>query len=213
MGEEGQAHAQMAALKTSVGEADIEVLKAHQEFREAVLGELREAEAELVKVLQQRIAAADMLRRTTITAPADGRVLNLAVHTAGGVVAPGASILEIVPTGDKLVVLAEIRPGDVGKIHAGESVHIRLSAFKARTTPTIDGEVLSVSADRVSDEKSGAHFVARVALPRELPAAFKNEPLKPGMPAEVFVRVGEQTAIGWLLRPLTDAFARTFRED
>lgn len=213
MGEGGQAHAQMAALKTSVGEAEIEVMKARQEFRESVLSELREAEGELVKVLQQRVAAADTLRRTTVTAPADGRVLNLAVHTAGGVIAPGAALMEIVPEGDRLVVLAQIRPGDVGKIRAGESVHIRLAAFKARTTPAVDGKVLSVSADRVGDEKSGTHYVARVALPPVLPASFKGEPLKPGMPAEVFVRTGEQTAIGWLLRPLTDAFARTFRED
>jgi HlyD family type I secretion membrane fusion protein len=189
-------------------------LKAQQEFRESVLNDIRDVEAELVKVLQQRIAAADTLRRMMVTAPADGRVLNLAVHTAGGVVAPGAPLMEIVPTGDKLVVIAQIRPNDVDKIHPGGSVHIRLSAFKARTTPTIDGEVLSVSADRVTDTKSGAsHYFARIALPKTLPGSFKDEPLKPGMAAEVFVKVGEQTAIGYLLRPLTDAFARTFRED
>ena len=87
-------------------------------------------------------------------------------------------------------------------------------ALSPRRTPTVDGKILSVSPDRIVDERTGrAFYQAKISLPAKLPSSFGGEPLRPGMPAEVFVHTHSQTAIGYLLRPLTDAFARTFRED
>lgn len=212
-GEAGAARAQNAALQNSIGETQLQLTKDKQDMQESILTELRQVEADIAKLLPQHSAAQDALRRVDIVAPVAGRVLNLAVHTAGGVVTPAMPLMEIVPGKDQLVVLAQVKPADISKVYAGRNVQVRLSAFSARTTDALEGQVLSVSPDRKTDERSGISFYqAKIALPVDLPKPFRGE-LKPGMPAEVFISTGRQSAIGYLMRPLTDAFGRTFRED
>jgi HlyD family type I secretion membrane fusion protein len=141
-------------------------------------------------------------------------VVGLHFFTIGGVIDPGAPILDIVPESDRLIVEARVSPLNIDVVHPELPAQVRLTAFKQRRTPTVGGRVLQVSADRVVDDKTGsAYYKAEIRIdPAEL-ARLKGVSLYPGMPAEVLIQTGERTFADYLLRPILDSFARAFRED
>jgi HlyD family secretion protein/epimerase transport system membrane fusion protein len=118
-----------------------------------------------------------------------------------------------VPEDDRLVIEAQIRPLDIDVVRPGLVAQVRLTAFKQRTTPILDGRVAYVSADRLVDPVSGtAYFIARVEIPADQLARLGGVALYPGMPAEVMVVVGRRTALGYLLDPLRESLGRAFHE-
>ena len=124
--------------------------------------------------------------------------------------------MDIVPDGDKLEIAARVSPKDVEKVRAGQTATIRFSSFSARMTPQAEGAVRSVSADSLVDQVTGApYYLVLIDLPdaSTLSDVLRGEVLVPGMPTEAFIKTGKQPAISYLLRPLTDAMARSFRED
>jgi HlyD family type I secretion membrane fusion protein len=155
-----------------------------------------------------------VLRRTVVTAPVGGTVMDLRIHTSGGVIGAGESILDIVPTEDALVIEAKVRPTDIDTVHAGLPAQVRLTAFKQRTTPVLSGEVAHVGADSLSDERTGTnYYIAHVVIERGELERAGNLSLRPGMPADVMIVTGRRTALEYLISPLRDSFARAFRED
>jgi protease secretion system membrane fusion protein len=184
-----------------------------QEFR-------REAQAQLLDV-QREIASLrsrlDSLRfevaNTEIAAPVSGTVHNVSVHTVGGVVAAGTTLMEIVPRGQPLRVEAQVAPHLVDKVQAGLPVDILFPAFQQATTPSIPGRLLSVSADVLLDPRQSLpYFKVMVEVTPEGMAKLQRHEIRPGMPAEVFLRVGERTALNYLLKPLTDRLNRALTE-
>src|SRR5262249_55021040 len=153
------------------------------------------------------------VRRLTVVAPVSGVVVDLAIHTVGGVIPPGGRILDLVPHGDPLVVEAQLRPTDIDELQVGSPADIRFSAFKRSTIPVAHGTIAMLSADRLVDPKTNApYYLVRVAVPEEERHKLAGLRLVPGMPVEVILRKGSHTLLSYLTGSLGDAVARAFRE-
>lgn len=215
-GERGALRAGVAEAQSVIAEAMLEIARLNEATREEAIAELRNIEVSIAQLEERRITAVDSLRRTEIRAPQAGRVLGLTAHTIGGVIAPGAPIMEIVPDGDRLQVAARVAPKDVDKVRAGQETLVRFSAFSSRRTPEAGGFVKHVSADAITDQVTGtAYYLVVMDIPEEeaLEQLLNGESLVPGMPVETFIRTGSKPAIAYLLKPLTDSLARSMRED
>lgn len=141
-------------------------------------------------------------------------MVGLNAHTTGGVVKPGEIILEIVPSAQRLVVEAQIQPIDIDNVAVGMETEVRLTGFNQRTTPTLFGRLIYVSADRMTENRTGQpYYVARVEIPANELARIKPLIVQPGMPAEAVIKKRERTALDYLVRPITDALVRAWRED
>ncbi len=206
--------AQIARARQSIGEtrmraADLETTRLNQ-----VVEELRKAQAELYDLNERLRAAEDVLARTEIRAPLDGTVVDLQVHTAGGVIASGAPLLDIVPREDRLVVEAKIDPKDIDVVRDGLEAQVRFTAFNQRHRAPAAARLTSISADLLTDAASGqSYYLARVELVIEdAAAAAELATLHPGMQAEVMIVTGSRTALDYLLEPLVLSLNRAFRE-
>lgn len=138
-------------------------------------------------------------------------MLGLKVKTAGGVIAPGAAILDLVPAEDGLLLEARVRPTDIDEVHAGLKAQVHLLAYKSRTMPRIEGEVREVSADRLTDPQTAEpYFTARILVDaKALPEGIH---LAPGMPAEALIVTSERTMLSYLMAPLRDAMRCGMKE-
>lgn len=178
-----------------------------QEFQRDARSQLSEVRKE-AESLEGRIRAQTlMVKNAEVKAPADGVVVGSNVFTQGGVVSPGAHLMEIVPSSDALIVEGQLPVNLVDKVHPGLPVELIFSAFNSNRTPHIPGEVVTVAADRAVDERSGVPFYkvrARVTPEgAKMIAALKLD-IRPGMPADLFVKTGERTFMNYLMKPLVD---------
>ena len=211
-GEIAQHQSDISGAETQIAEVDLQRLRLEREIREKASGELQTVEAELANVREQRIASEDRVRRADIVAPHDGRVLNLAVHTEGAVIAPGAPLMEIVPDGGKLVVLAEVPPESIDDVSVGDAARLRFLTDGERFALPINGLVSDISADSLLSTQGSPYYRVEISLPDDLSETHPALDLRPGMPVDVFIKTGTRSAIAYLLSPLTEAMQRTFRE-
>jgi HlyD family secretion protein len=213
-GELGQLSASIAETKEKITETELQILQIDRDLQAEVGKDLGEIRAKISELRERRIAADDQLRRVDIRAPQAGFVHQLTVHTIGGVVGPqGEPLMLIVPDGDDLRVEARIQPNDIDQVRLGQKAVLRFTAFNARTTPELNGEVSLVGADVNQDAKSGANFyVVRIALRQDEIDKLGAAKLVPGMPVEVFIQTNPRTVISYLTRPVRDQIARAFRE-
>ncbi|KQM32531.1 hypothetical protein ASE62_13150 [Rhizobium sp. Leaf202] len=213
-GERGQLIAEVARTETRVTETELQILQLDQDRRTEVVTELRDVDNKLAELAEQRVSADDQLKRINILAPQSGVVHELAVHTIGGVISPGETIMQIVPVNDALVVEARIQPADIDQLHIGQRATLRFSAFNQRTTPEIFGEIKTVAADLILNQQTGeSWYTARISIPADELARLGALPLLAGMPVEAFVQTGERTALSYLLKPLADQINRAMREE
>ena len=158
-------------------------------------------------------ALTDVVNRTIIRAPESGIVSGMQYHTEGGVVGPGAPIAEVVPQGDELIIEARVSLVDIDRVQVGQVASIRFSSFGNRT-PNLYGTVLSVSADAMSDQRTAMpYYLARVSVNPESMDALGSLTLVPGMPAEVLIASGERTFLQYVMKPFSNALARSLIED
>lgn len=214
-GEEGANQASMSRAEKGIGEAKLQIIQTLQKFKEEVVNQLREVQAQAADLRERLLVAKDVLKRVDILAPQAGLVQNLQVSTVGGVVAPGQTMMEIVPKDDQLLIEAQVSPVDVDVIHAGQEAEVRFVAFKLRATPIILGKVRTVSGDRLVEQRTQApYYLVRIdTTPEELAKLGKDKKVQAGMPVEVLIQVGSRTTLEYLLKPLTDAFARGLNEE
>lgn len=215
-GDEGDFTASIATTQTQISEIALKILQIDKDFQREVVDELSKVQAELSELHEKMQWLNDTVARTVIKAPDAGMVLGLAVHTLGAVVPPGGHLLDIVPQQEKLLVEAQISPMDIDRVHVGQSTEIRFSAFKSAKTPKISGRLLTISADRLSDEKQqSSYYLARIEVdPAGLAELTKRGLiLLPGMPAEVLINTGDRTFFQYLAQPLSNMFARSLIED
>ena len=212
-GARAQNRARKARVGQRVGEAELTIGELANARHNEVVAALREVESEEAGLGAELTAARDVHRRTRIAAPVAGTVVGLKVLTRGGVVRAGERLMELVPAGGRLVVEARIAPTDRDSIRPGLAAQVRLTALPHMRTPTLDGTLAQVSADRLVDPRSGVgYYEARVALdPGQ--AAPEGEALQPGMPAEVLIVTGRRTALDYLLEPLAVSVWRSMREE
>ena len=213
-GETAEHQAEIARIEMQIGETKLQILQLQKEFQTEVAGLLGEAQAKLFDVNERIAAVQDTVSRTRILAPESGMVLGLTVHTIGGVISAGTPILDIVPQSEELIVEAQISPIDIDRVSTGMLAEIRFSAFKSATTPVIEGRLLSISADRLTNEQTGMpYYLGRVEVTEKGTRNLGNLQLLPGMPAEVLINTGERTLLEYIVQPATNAFARSLIED
>lgn len=215
LGEVGELTARIALAEEAIGETRLEIMNLRLDRLPQIDAKLAEVRADRIAAEEALTEAADTLRRTTVTAPVDGTVLALRFTTPGGVVGPGDPLLDLVPSGDPLVIDARVNPRDIDSVRQGQSVTIRFPALPARHQMHLEGEVTRVSADALSDRAGGpSYFAVQVTVaPEALAATLPEEALHPGLPAEVSITTGERTLLGVLLDPLTRTLERGLRED
>ncbi len=213
-GERGQLMAEIARTATRVSETELQILQLDQDRLAEVLTELRDVDNKLAELTEQKVTAEDQLKRVDIRSPQDGIVHELAVHTIGGVIGAGETIMQIVPINDRLVVEARIQPADVDQMHIGQQAVLRFSAFNQRTTPEIAGQVKTVAADLVHNPQTGeSWYTARIQIEPDEMSKLGNLNLLAGMPVEAYIKTSERTALSYLIKPLADQFNRAMRED
>lgn len=178
------------------------------EYQREVETQLTEVQRDLALVGERIHAQRDDVERLVVRAPATGTVVDLAVHTEGGVIKPGERILDIVPQADALIVEAQVAPQHIDRLHAGLAADVHFDAYSSRVEqPSITGRVDSVSADALSDQRTGTlYYKLRVSVPASEAAKLGAMQLQPGMQATVMVKTGERSLIVYLLRPLLRRF-------
>ncbi len=212
-GEAGELVASTARTKVQISETEIQILQVEKDHLSSILTELRETTTQANQLTEQRTALADKLKRMTIIAPKSGIIHQLAVHTIGGVVAPGDPVLMIVPQNSELIFAARVNPQDIDQVFKGQKANVHLSAFDQRTTPEVTGVVTLVSAETTQDQaNTPPYYKVHVELPKDQLARIKNIELVPGMNAEVFIQTKSRLVFEYLLQPLTDQIRRTMRE-
>ena len=216
-GEQGQYVAEIARARGKISETELQILQLDQDFRTDVLKDLREAEGKVAELRERVTAAQDQLKRVDIRAPQAGIVNQLSVHTVGGVITNGETLMQIVPRADALIVEAKVAPQDVDQVALGAKVIVRILAGDQRTMPDLNGKLTLVSADLARDppvagQESATYYLVRVALPADEARRLGDVKLITGMPAEVFIQTYARTPLQYLLKPLHEQIARTFRE-
>jgi len=213
-GERAQHQSDIAAARIQIGETEIQIAQLKRKFTSDVVTELREVETKIADLRERMRALGKQLERTVVRAPVSGSVVGSSVHTVGGVIRPGEQLLDIVPDGESLVIEARVNPIDIDRVAPGLEADLRLSALNARTTPVIQGRVLTVSADRLLDPATNhPYYLARIEVTPEGLAKLEGRTLQAGMPVEALIKTGERTFFDYLVRPLTDRVAQAFREE
>jgi HlyD family type I secretion membrane fusion protein len=209
----GEQRAAIVKAEQAIAETKLQAEDLKKKRSSEVALDLREAQAQLLEVSEKLGLAADVAQRAQVLSPASGRVVSLRVHTLGGVVGPGEPLLDIVPQSDDLVVEARVRPVDVDAVAIGQSAQVALTAYKQRTTPRLDGRLVNLSADALTDpDRRSSYYVAEIRIDGSELAKLPGVQLYPGMPAEVMIVTGERTFLDYLLQPVFDSFQRAFRE-
>jgi HlyD family secretion protein len=212
-GERGQLIADIARAKGKISETELQIIQLEQDFRTEVLKDLREAQGKIGELKERVTAAEDQLKRVDLRAPQSGTVYQLAVHTVGGVIGNGETIMQIVPHADELVVEAKVAPSDIDQLALGAAVTVRIMAGNQRTMPEVNGVLTRISADVTRErETNQAYYLVRATLPEEQIRRLGDLKVVPGMPVEAFIQTHERTPLQYLLKPLREQIARTFRE-
>jgi HlyD family type I secretion membrane fusion protein len=212
-GKKNDFEAQIAATEAQVAQANLQILQQRMTFVKEVNDELGKQQSSVFTLGQQLLDAKHSLDQKIIRATANGIVVGLDVHTIGGVVEPGATLLEIVPVEDNLVIEARIRPTDIDNISSGMEADVVFPGLPRREMPRLMGAVTYVSADAITDQKTAAsYFVANISLSRGEEQKLDDHPLLPGMPAEVYIKTGEQTPFAYLTQSFRESLDHAWRE-
>jgi len=212
-GDQAQLSASIAASRGKIAEIELQILQIDEDLASEVAVEMRQIDGKIDELEERQVAEEDQLKRIDIRAPQDGYVHELAVHTVGGVVAPGDVLMQIVPNDDLLAVEARVRPQDIDQMSIDQDAALRFSAFSQRTTPEIRGQVSRISADISTDRRTGAtYYNIRIAISKSEVARLGQVVLVPGMPVEAFIETGARSVGSYLVKPLYDQVMRAFRE-
>jgi HlyD family secretion protein len=214
LGEVGDARDRIARAREQINGVYSAAVKTAMEQLHETLGDLQD--------VRERIRSARaVLERIQIVAPVNGVVVKMRYHTPGGVVEPGRSILDLLPLDESLLIEVKVRPQDIDHVQLDQPATIRFNFMNARSTPMVTGTVVYISADAVP-ERAGFNasldgtakevYLVRVRIDHGETAKVPGFRAIAGMPVEVFIRTGDRTFFEYLTKPITDSFARAFRE-
>lgn len=214
LGTQGDLTAQAAQIAERMTEIEIQILGLSSTRREEAITQLRDLEFNELELTERRRTLLRQLDRLDIRAPVSGVVYGLQVFAPQSVVRAAEPILFIVPQDRPLIIATQVASIDVDQLFVGQDVTLRLSAFDQRRTPELSGRVVQISADAFQNEASGQSFYrAEIHLgdgeAARLPADLT---LLPGMPVEAFAQTTQRTPLDYLTKPITDYFARAFRD-
>lgn len=213
-GRQGEYISLRAKAHESIDETKLSMLNTESEYMNKVVEELKQAQQQVSELNEKITASTDVLDRVVIRAPVDGIVNDLAVYTRGGVVKPGERILDIIPLSGEMTVEARVSPQDIDVVHDGLDARVRLTAYKARQVPPVNGKVTFVSGDQFTDERTGqGYFLARIKINAKELERLKDVSLSPGMPADVLIITGSRTFLAYMMDPITQSFQHSFRQE
>jgi HlyD family secretion protein len=212
-GAQQQLAAQIAQTGSRIAEARLAVVQVDDNLRSEVMRELTETQGRLSELKDRQTATADLLRRVELRAPVDGVVQRLAVHAPGDVVTQSEPVLMLVPSREKLFIEARVATADYDQLHLGQRTLVKVHAGNQRTMPDLNGEVVRLGADAQTPNAQIAPFyLVRVNLDAGEAERLAPVRLTSGMTADVFIQTATHTPAQYLIKPLTDQFARAFRE-
>lgn len=206
--------AEIAKVQSGIAATRLQLTQHQASYR-------KEADTQLADVQKNRKAGKGKvealqfdLSLAEIKAPVDGTVVGLKVNTVGGVIQSGQVLMEIVPREGRLIVEAQVPPQSIDKVHVGLEADMRFSAFNLNTTPVIPGRVSLVGADKIpgASPQQGDYYLAQVETTAEGLGLLGDRVVQPGMPVEVIVKTGERSFFSYLVKPLSDRFARSFKD-
>ncbi|WP_435213951.1 HlyD family type I secretion periplasmic adaptor subunit [Luminiphilus sp. nBUS_16] len=211
LGEISDLTARISAGEVAVDEIKLQILQLEKRFKTEVIDSLTLAEEKLYDLQQSYAVLNDRVERTVLKAPASGFVLALKPNNVGAVIAAGASLMSIVPDNERLLIDTRLAPIDIDRIRIGQEAEVRFSVFK--DAYSITGELVKVSADSLLDEITGQpYFEAKVRLLEVDMQLLGEYRLVPGMPAEVLIKTGQRTLLGYLTSPLHRMFEKSLIE-
>ncbi|WLG47957.1 HlyD family type I secretion periplasmic adaptor subunit [Pseudomonas sp. FP1740] len=200
--------------RLQINETQLQILQVDKDFNADVAKQLADVQTKIYDLQEKASALEDRLSHIIIRAPESGMVIGMTVHTIGGVVRSATPLLDIVPSVSELVIEAQVAPVDIDRIAIGKRADIRFGAFNSATTPVIQGEVISVSADRLVNEKTGTpYYLARVRVTEAGVRALGDRKLLPGMPADVLIITGQRTLLQYLLQPARNVISQALIEE
>ncbi|MCP1908039.1 HlyD family type I secretion membrane fusion protein [Bradyrhizobium sp. USDA 4501] len=215
-GLEGQiadANANIAKARQAIAEQEQQIAQFDNDRMTDVTKDLRDTQAKLLEVIPKATNAKAVLGRMEIRAPYTGRVVGLSVFSVGGVIQRGDKILDIVPDEDSLTIEAQVAVEDISDVHPNTRAEVHLTAYKQRIVPIIHGDVIQVSADRLTDPKTNnPYYTAFVRIDQDELATMPNIRLYPGMPATVMIPTIQRTAFDYIVGPLVMSFNHAFRQ-
>ncbi len=220
-GEIGELMGRIADARERVARAEQQIASLRSAALQKAIEELRETETELDDVREQMRAARDVVDRIEVRAPVRGAVVKINHHTEGGVISPGAVILELLPVNEKLLIETRVSPSQISHVSEGQRALIRLNALNQRLVPMIEGEVVYKSPDAVTETEASTadgdarrdSFIVRVKIDEDDAKAKAGDfRPTPGMPADVFIKTAERTFVDYMMQPVMDSFSRAFRE-
>jgi HlyD family secretion protein len=213
-GQAGDLKAQVARARGRISEINVQIAQVDKQTLNEVTKDLREASEKIADLHERRLAALAKLARIEVRAPIAGTVHQMNVFTIGGVIAPGETVMQIVPENEKLLVESRIDPAFIDQVSVGQDALVRFSTFDQRMTPELVGHVVFVSADLEQDQKTQAppYFRSRVELDPGEVEKLVDQRIISGLPAEVHLQTRERTILSYFLKPITDQISRTFRE-
>ncbi|BDI06496.1 HlyD family type I secretion periplasmic adaptor subunit [Sphaerotilus microaerophilus] len=209
-GEVEQTGAQIARVQAAIGEAQRKITETELSFRNEARKEMSDVLARLNALNEGAVALADKVDKAQVKSPVRGRVQRLLANTVGGVVQPGKDIVEIVPLDDALVLEARVQPKDIAFIHPGQPATVKFSAYDFSIYGGLSAKVENISPDTQVDERGNAFYVVRVRT--DTVHFSEQQPIIPGMTAEVDILTGKKTVLSYLLKPVLKAKAYALRE-
>lgn len=213
-GQQFEHQSEIARVRNSISEVEVQISQINREFDQSVLTELREVELSIKDMEQQILATQEQLKRIDIKAPISGVIHEQSMFTIGGVIGPGAPILQIIPNNQEMEFEVNVDPQNIDQIYVGQEVSIMFSAFNARTTPQLNGTVKYVSLNTSVNEEAGFSFYpVRVVVSDKELARLEGQALVSGMPIEAFFTTESRSPLNYLIKPLTDNIKRAGREE
>jgi membrane fusion protein, epimerase transport system len=205
--------AELARAQQKVSELVLRAETLRSQFKQEASNELRQATAAVFALRERLRPMKDAEERQRIVAPIGGEVVDLKITSVGAVIAPREPILDIVPENPVLLVEARVRPEDISYVHLDSAADVRLTAFRQRITPTVKGNVIYISADRLVDKVNNApYYAVHVRVSPEALRKAGNLQLQAGMPAEVFIQTTSRNALEYMLDPILGFLQRSMRE-
>jgi len=213
LGQIAEHQSELARISNSIRDTELEILQGENQFREQVVTELAETTSQIEELSQQILSTEKQLKRVEIRSPVEGIVHEMQIVTLGGVVAPGATILQVIPGNQGLEFETRVDPISIDQVYIGQTAKVNLSALNQRTTPELQGTVIGTSATSIVDPATGVpYFKVKLTIADEELSRIGDVALVPGMPVAAFLQTDERTVMSYLTRPLTDHVQKAFRE-
>lgn len=200
-------------IKSTIDEARFGKQKERLDFQNKAKQELNEVNAEIGRISETQNTLQDRVKRTTLRSPVNGIVQRLYINTIGGVISPGNKIIDIVPQDDALLVELRISPADIGYINVGQFARLKFSAYDFAVHGSLQGIVIFVSADTITDPEGKTFFLVRVKPNKAFLGAKGDElPIKIGMTVEADIITDKKTILSYLTEPVHRGIDKALRE-